>query len=75
MFQKVTDRLKEPSSYAGLAAILYGAGQIFKDDNLPVVADAVNSAGQTMAASGSTSAAIGALVMGVLALFVGEKKK
>jgi|GEM_PF-7106641 len=79
MFKKIStklnDRLKEPSSYAGLAAILYGAGEIFKDDHLPVMAEAINTVGQTMTTTGSTHATIGALIMGIMALIVSEKKK
>ena len=37
-------RLKEPSSYAGLAAIFIGLGQMFDIDEAPVVAQAVEAA-------------------------------
>ncbi|RKQ73115.1 hypothetical protein [Oceanibaculum indicum] len=35
------DRLKEPSTYAGLAAVVLGAGQLGKIDEAPSVAGAI----------------------------------
>ena len=75
MFGKIIERLKEPSSYAGFAAILMGAGTLFKDDNLPVVADAVQQGGEVYMATQNPITAIGVLITGILALFMPERKK
>lgn len=75
MFVKLINRLKEPSTYAGLAGLLFGAGTLFKDDNLPVIADAVQTGGETYIATGSPATAVGAVVMGLLAIFMPERKK
>jgi len=42
---------------------------------LPVIADAVQSSGETYIASGNVTTAIGVFVMGILAVFMPERKK
>jgi len=41
---KMKDRLKEPSTYGGLAAIIFGLGQIFDIDEAPAVAETLTAA-------------------------------
>jgi len=72
---KIFERIKEPSTWAGLSGILLAFGTLFKDDNLPVIADAVQSSGETYIASGNVTTAIGVFVMGILAVFMPERKK
>lgn len=74
MFSKLINRLQEPSSYAGLAAILVGAGQLFKDDNLPVVADVVQQSGEAYMKTNDPYSVIGIIIAGLIAIFVPEKK-
>lgn len=38
------ERLKEPSTYVGLSAILIGLGQMFDIDEAPVVAETLTAA-------------------------------
>tara|TARA_Y100001001_G_scaffold121981_1_gene120146 strand:+ start:756 stop:977 length:222 start_codon:yes stop_codon:yes gene_type:complete len=73
MLNKILDRLKEPSSYAGLAAITLGAGQIFKINEAEQVAETLNQAGAA-AASGDIVAPVATLILGLAAFFRSEKK-
>lgn len=68
-------RFSEPSSYAGLAAILFGIQSLFKVNELQGVPEAVQAAGEAVATTGSPVTGIGALVLGLAALFLPETKK
>jgi hypothetical protein len=74
MLKKTTNYLKErfsePSSIAGLAAVSLGLGQVFDINEAPVVADAINTA----ATSGNWQTAAVTIVLGILAIFLKEKK-
>lgn len=69
----IKKRFSEPSTYAGLAGILLGLGQLFKINEAASLADVVTQTG-TIAATGNVSVAIGVAVAGVLAVFLPEKK-
>lgn len=74
MFAKIVKRLKEPSTYAGVAGVLASSGVLFKDDNLPVIADAITQGGDAYMATGNEMTALGVLITSLLAIFIGEKK-
>ena len=74
MFSKISRRASEPSSYAGLAAILYGANEIFKVNELEPVIDAATQAGEAVSASGNATFGLAVLLSGILAAFLPEKK-
>lgn len=71
MFDWLKGRFSEPSSYGGLAALMYGAGEIFKINEAPAVVGAIGAAGEA-AAGGNWLGGLVALLGGV-ALAVGEK--
>ena len=73
MLDKILDRLREPSTYAGLAAVAVGAGQVFDISEAPAVADAIGSAGATMTATGDPIMGGAALVFGLLAILLRER--
>lgn len=73
MLNKIIKRVKEPSSYAGLAAILVGVNELFKVKELEPVIDATIAAGDAVAATGSPVMALAALIAGILAMFMPEK--
>lgn len=66
-------RLSEPSTYAGLAGVIVGAGQLGKINEAPAVADAVAAGGQAVAAGAPAWMAAAAVVTGLLAAFLKEK--
>lgn len=74
---KIFDRMREPSSYAGLAAIVAGLGQIFKVDEAPGLAQVLTETGATVAqAPDGRTAAITAgitLALGLAAIFRPER--
>lgn len=74
MLGAILRRLSEPSSYAGLAAIVAGLGQIGDMNEAPAVADAVVNAGAAAAASGPYAGLL-ALGLGVLSVFMPEGRK
>lgn len=68
----LTKRLREPSTYAGLAAIAVGAGQVADINEAPAVADAITTVGQSVAVMpGWEGLVMG--VLGALAVFLREK--
>ncbi len=67
------DRMGEPSTYAGLAAILAGVGQLADINEAPAIADAITNAAP-LALSGNWVGAVGALLMGSLAVFMRDRK-
>ena len=72
MLSWIQRRFSEPSSYGGLAALMYGAGELFKIEEAPAVVGAIGAAGEAAATSGSWLHGLIALAGGV-ALAVGEK--
>lgn len=66
------NRLKEPSSYAGLAALLIGVGQIFQINEVEPLAQTAQQAAEAVAQSGSPAIGLGVLITGVLAFFLPE---
>ena len=58
-------RLREPSTWLGLAALIAGGGQLAKINEASAVADAVAGAGQAVA-SGADPLTAGALAVGGL---------
>ncbi len=63
-------RLKEPSSYAGLAGILTGLGMIFDINEAPAVAEAAGQAAQVVAQSGDWKMGLLTVSFGALASFL-----
>lgn len=74
IFGKVLSRLAEPSTYAGLAAVVAGVGSVGGINEAPAVAQAVGSAGDAAASYGPWGGLL-ALGMGALAVLVPEKGK
>lgn len=70
---KFLKRLREPSTYAGLAALVIGAGEIGKIREAPEVAETVSGVGQAIA-SGMDPITAGIVgIGGLLSMFLGEK--
>lgn len=69
----VAERLKEPSTYAGLAAVIIGVGKLADINEAPAIADAITNAAPALL-SGNWVAGLGALLMGALAVVVRERK-
>lgn len=63
--------LKEPSTYAGLAAVVAGVGQIFKDDHTDAVAAAINQAAPHILSNDWLGALM--TLFGLAAVFLREK--
>lgn len=75
MFDFLKKRLSEPSTFAGLAAMILGAGELGKIREAPAVADAITGAGQAIA-SGMDPITAGIITLGGLAaVFLGENGK
>lgn len=72
MWGKIKDRFKEPSTYAGLALATAGAGQVFKINEAPQVAELIGQAGQTAVAGDWVGAGVMGL-LGLLSIFMREK--
>lgn len=70
---KLMDRLKEPSSWGGLAAVTLGIGEIAKINEAPEIAGAMEKAGEAVASGGSPWTGLVALGAGLLSVFTGEK--
>jgi hypothetical protein len=64
-------RLSEPTTYAGLAAIVMGAGQLGKVNEAPAVADAIVAAAPHLAAGNWLNALM--IGLGSLAVLMKEK--
>lgn len=67
------DRVKEPSSYAGLAAVVMGLGQVARVNEAPVVADAIVNVGTAVVAGAGWPGVLMA-ALGSLAVLLKEKK-
>jgi len=65
-------RWKEPSTYAGIAAIIGGAGVLGKVNEAPAIADAVNTAAIPLA-QGNWQVGLGMIVAGILSVLLKEK--
>jgi len=73
MFDFLKKRFSEPSTFAGLAMAILGAGQVAKIDEAPAVADAISGAGQAIA-SGMDPMTAGIITLaGLASIFMGEK--
>jgi len=75
--EKFLKRLSEPSTYAGLAAVIFGVGEVAKLDYSEQVAQTVEVVGQGIVAGGGSTqslitGAVG-LLGGILAIFMREK--
>lgn len=66
------DRAKEPTTYLGLSALIYGAGTLAKVNEAPAVADAVATAAPALS-SGDWTTGIASIVLAVLGIFMKEK--
>ncbi len=66
-------RLREPTTYLGLAALTTGAGQLGKINEAPAVADALMGAGQAVAAGLDPLSAAMLALAGVAGVFMKEK--
>ena len=72
---KVKDRIGEPSTYAGLAAIMLGLDQLFNLHGVPEAADIVAQAGAVAAQGQGIMAPVIAVVTGVFAMLLSDKGK
>ena len=66
-------RFREPSTWAGLAAVTVGVGEVGKIKEASAVAEALGAAGNAAAAGADPVLIGGALVGGILSVFLGEK--
>lgn len=73
MFKSLFDRFREPSTYAGLAGIAFGVGQVVDFNESEQVAGALTQAGEVVAQTGDPVMGGVALVGGLLAIFMGER--
>lgn len=65
-------RFKEPSTWAGAAAIIAGAGLAFGNGDAIAVAQSVSTGGE-MIANGQVVAGISAIFAGLLGVIIKEK--
>jgi len=66
-------RLKEPTTWLGLAAVAQGAGQLGQINEAPAVVDTLTNVGGAVA-SGADPISIGVLLIGgILGAFMKEK--
>jgi purine-cytosine permease-like protein len=72
MWDKIKQRFREPSTYAGLAALTVGVGQVAKINEAPQVADVIGQAGQAAVAGDWVGAGTMGL-LGLLSIFMREK--
>lgn len=72
MWDWLKKRFSEPSSWGGVAAVVYGAGVLGKIDEAPQIAEAVGSAGQVIA-TGDYATGLGMMAAGILGAFMKEK--
>ena len=72
MWDKIKQRFAEPSTYAGLAAVTVGVGQVAKINEAPQVAELIGQAGQA-AVTGDYVTVGGMGLFGLLSIFMREK--
>lgn len=65
-------RAKEPTTYLGLSALIYGGGQLAKINEAPAIADAVASAAPALS-SGDWTTGLVSVLLAVLGVFMKEK--
>lgn len=65
-------RAKEPSTWAGLAALAGAVGTIVKDDHVPQIAQQVGQHADAMAA-GDWTTPLAIILSGLMAVLMGEK--
>jgi hypothetical protein len=70
---EVLERLREPSTYAGLAAITIGVGQVVDFDEAAQVATIVQGAGERAAVGDWIGAGV-AVLLGVAAIWKREAR-
>lgn len=68
------DRRREPTTWISLGAILTALGQLFKDDHMPQIGQAVAETAPVIA-SGNWETALPLLIGGALGAFMPERKK
>lgn len=71
MIQKILSRLREPSTYAGLAAVVVGVGELARINEAHSVAAVITSFGDAII-SGQYGT-LGALAFGVLAAVLPDR--
>lgn len=72
IWHKIIGRGKEPSSYAGLAAIIAGIGLLGDIHEAPQIAATVEQAGAAIT-GGNFALGVGALVAGLAGIFLPER--
>lgn len=65
-------RLKEKSTYIGLATTFLGVGTLTKMDEAPQIANAIQQAAEPLS-NGDYTTGIGVLFMGIFGVFMKEK--
>lgn len=68
------ERLTEPTTYLGLAAIIHGLGQLLKINEAPEIASTIEAAA-TPLASGDYATGAALLIGGIFGVFMSEKGK
>lgn len=74
MFKYLAKRLAEPSTYAGIAAVAMGAGQLFQASEGQAVAEAAGQAGQAVAAGADPYMAGAVALAGLFAAIMRDRK-
>ena len=72
--EKITARLSEPSTFAGLSAIMLGLDRIFNLHGVANAAAVVAKAGTVAASGGGLYMTVGTLLAGLMAVLMPEKK-
>lgn len=72
MKEWLKSRLSEPSTYAGLSSLTMAAGYLARMHEAPGLAHAIDAASGALV-SGDYVTGVGALLMGVLGVFLKEK--
>ena len=73
MFSKLFNRLREPSTYAGLAAAAYGLGEVFKIKEAVQVSDTLAKAAEQSAATGDLTIPLVTIAGGVFSRLMSER--
>ena len=73
--EKTFERLQEPSTYAGVAGLMYSLDQLFNLHGVAEIADAVVSTGTAVATGATPLMALGVFASSLMAMFMSEKKK
>lgn len=70
---KIVKRFREPSTYAGLGAVILGAGQLFNLEQASQISTLVIQAGTRITSGDYVTAGV-TVALGLAAIFVKEKK-